>query len=242
MSIGLIVGGTLVVLGVLLFLAWQIPDVIEKAQKKNKRAPAALPPKDWQPIAERFEKRVKIMEEAAQSFEAQLRGKDKQAEQVNTTLALVRKQLEQEKAWREKEEAELQKEKKQERTLQEELLKTRQALNTESTEKIKLEHELTDIRREREQLSGTGRGLSSRVLELDRQLESALKELKQLREQNYELSRKREDTEWVAKSDYRQLESALKRARFEGEEFKKAFPPSEWPASLRPDQDRKAEK
>ena len=57
-----------------------------------------------------------------------------------------------------------------------------------------------------------------------------------------QLSKKREDTEWVAKSDYRQLESALKRVRFETEEFKKAFPPSEWPASLRPELDRKADK
>ena len=232
MSIILIVGIALAILGVLLVLAWQIPEAIQQSKKKRQRVPPAPPPKDWQGIAERFEKRVKIMEAEAQTFQGQLRDKDRRVEELNASVAGIKKQFDQEKSWREKEEAELQKEKKQERSLQEDLAKTREALNAESTERIKMEYELKDLRRLKEELSGTGRGLSSRVMDLERQLESVLKELKQLREENVVLKRKREDTEWVAKSDYRQVEGALKRARFEVEEFKGKFPPSEWPASL----------
>ena len=239
MSLWVIVGVSLAVLGVLLILAWQIPEVIEKEKKKRQRVLAPVPPKDWQAIAERFVRRVKTMEAEAQTFQAQLREKDRQAEQDAASLAGARKQLDQEKAWREKEEAAFQKEKKQERAVQEDLIKTRLALNSELTEKIKFEYELKELRRVKEDLSGTGRGLSTRVIDLERQLDSALKELKQLREDNAGLRKKKEDTEWVAKGDYRQLESALKRARFESEEFKKAFPPSEWPGSL---QDHKTEK
>ncbi|MBF0387111.1 MAG: hypothetical protein HQL20_04560 [Candidatus Omnitrophica bacterium] len=233
MSFGLIVGIALAVLGGLLILAWQIPEAIEKEKKKRLRAVPPPPPKEWQAIAERFEKRVKLMEAEAQTFQVQLREKDKQSAQVSASLAGMKKQLDQEKAWREKEEAEMQKEKRQERALQEDLLRTRQALNSESTEKIKLEHELKSLRQAREELSGTGRGLATRVLELERQQESSLKELRQLREENARLSKKKEDTEWVAKSDYKQLEAQAKRTRFEVEEFRKAFPPSEWPASLK---------
>lgn len=232
MSLALIIGVSLAVLVLLVLLAWQIPEVLEKEKKKQQRVPPSPPPKDWQGIAERFERRVKAMEADAQTFQSQLREKDRQAEALNVSLNSVKKQFDQEQAWRVKEEAELKKEKNQERVLQEDLLKTRLSLNSESTEKIKLEHELKDLRKVREELSGTGRGLAARVMELERQQESALKELRQLRDENAHLRQKREDTEWVAKGDYKQLESSLKRVRFEVEEFKKAFPPSEWPVSL----------
>ncbi len=232
MSFGLIAGVALAVLGLLLVIVLLLPDVIEKEKRGRQRTPPAPPPKDWQGSAERFEKRVKIMELEARTFQAQLREKDKQAEALAAALAGIRKQFDQEKVWREKEEAALEKEKSQERALREDLLRTREALNTESTEKIRMEHELKDIRRVKEELSGANRGLSTRLMELERQLEAAVKELRQLRDENAQLRRKKEDTEWVAKSDYKQQESALKRARFELEEFRKAFPPSEWPASL----------
>ncbi|MBF0595148.1 MAG: hypothetical protein HQL22_09285 [Candidatus Omnitrophica bacterium] len=239
MSIAVIVTVSLLALGGLLFLVWQIPEAVTQSKKRQRAVPPPPPAKDWQGTAERMEKRLRIMETEAQAFQSLLKDKDKKVEEMNITLAAVRKQFDQEKAWREKEEAALQKEKKLERSLQEELNKTREALNHESTERIKQEHELKEIRQIKDEISGKERGLSSRVMDLERQLDSALKELKQLRQENAQLSKKKEDTEWVAKSDYKQLEAQARRTRFEAEEFKKAFPPSEWPASLQARDERK---
>ena len=225
MSIALILGVSLAILGVLLVLAWQLPEVMEQSKKKHRRVAPSVPVKDWQGIAERFEKRVKTMEADTQVFQAQLRDREKYAAELGASMEGLQKQLEQERSWREKEEAVIKKEKKQEKVLKEELVKAREALNAHVADKIRIDAELKDLRRTREELSTAGRSASSRVLVLERQLEGALQELGQLRDENARLNRKKDDTEWVAKSDYRQIETLLKRSRIEVDELKKQLTP-----------------
>ncbi len=209
-----------VLLGVLAFLLWRMPGIGWRPVEKKRSAAAVPPSKDWQGIADRLEGRVNRLEADAQDLQRQLRDKEKQAQEWKVSCAGMQQKLDQEKAWREKETAGSQKERQQERLLQEDLARTREALNHESTQRIRLEAELKEARRVKEELSLAGRTLSSRVLELERQLEAALKELKSLREENLKLRKKNEGTQWVAKADYIQLEAALKCVRQEVEELR----------------------
>ncbi len=233
MMIWLIVGVALAVLGGLLILVLQMPETIQKKRKK-KHEPPPEPPKDWQGIAERLEKRLHAMEQTLGGALNDVKGRDKKIEELNRSAGEFRKQLDQEKVWREKGEALVAKEKKQERLLQAELEKTRAELNQESTQRIKQEYELKELRLAREDLTAQVRKLSSQGMQLERSLAEALKENKNFREENFELKKKKEGEEWVAKSDYKRLEGVLKRARWEVEQFKKKVPVPQWPRALQP--------
>ncbi len=231
MSIMLVVGIAAAVLGVILVLAWQLPEVMEKARKKQRREPPPPPPKDWEGMAGRFEKRARSLEEQLQKGQNELKEKDKRSAETQAVIDGLKKQLDHEKVWREKEEASVRKDRDQERAVQADLLRTREALNAELTERIKMEYELKELRQVKEEVGGKARNLSSRVLELERQLESALKELKSLRDENGQLKKKKEAEQWVAIDDHRQLQGLFKRASVEVEQFKSKFPPSEWPGA-----------
>jgi hypothetical protein len=233
MSLWLIVGVTLALLGGILMFVLQLPVVIEK-RKKKKKEPPPEPPKDWEGIAGRLEKRLQGAESALKTAQGELQGRDKRIEELNASLKNLRVQFEQEKIWREKEESVVEKEKKQERLLQDELNRTRASLDQEQTARIKIESDYKEARRAREEQAAEIRQLNARNMDLDRRLSDALKELKQLRDENVELKREKNEDQWVAKSDFKRIEGFLKRARWEVEQFKRKIPPDQWPNPLKP--------
>jgi hypothetical protein len=235
MSIWLIVGITLAILGGILFFVLQIPEVIEK-RKKKRREPPPEPPKDWEGIAGRLEKRLQSVENASKAAQNEVLGRDKRIEELNTLLKNLKVQYDQEKIWREKEENVVEKEKKQERLLKEELTRARVSLDQEQTARIKLEGEYKEVRKVREEQAADIRQLNARNMDLDRKLNEALKELKQLRDDNVELKREKNEDQWVAKSDFKRVEDFLKRARWEVEQFKRKIPQDQWPNPLKPRQ------
>ncbi|MBF0121916.1 MAG: hypothetical protein HQL21_00740 [Candidatus Omnitrophica bacterium] len=233
MMIWLIVAFALAALGVLLFIVLQMPDAVQKKRKK-KNEPPPEPVKDWKTIAERVEKRLHATEQTLSGTLDELKGRDKKIAELNKSAGEMKKQFDQEKVWREKGEALVAKEKKQERLLQEELEKTRTDLNTESTQRIKQEYELKELRLAREELTSQVRKLSAQGMQLERAIIDALTENKKFKEENFELKKKKEGEEWIAKSDYRRLEGVLKRSRWEVEQFKKKISVAEWPKALQP--------
>ncbi|MBF0569955.1 MAG: hypothetical protein HQL18_04200 [Candidatus Omnitrophica bacterium] len=233
MTLWLILGVSLAVVGGVVIVLLQMPDPAEKKMKKKDGLPPE-PPKDWQAIAERVEKRLKAAEASLQSVQNEIKQRDKRIADLSAESAGIKKQFEHEKVWRLKEEAEVEKEKKQERLIQTELQKTREEVAREATNRIKQEAELKELRQVREEQTAQVRKLSSTNMDLDRKLNEAVKELKGLREENIVLKKKKEDEEWVAKTDYKKIEGFLKRARWEVEQFKRKFSTSEWPAPLQP--------
>ncbi len=234
MTLWLIVGLFLLLLGGILVFVLQMPEMVEQRKKKKRSEAPAEPPKDWEAIAARAEKRVQSLEQSLRAIQNEIKDRDKRAEELTSSFNGLKKQLDQEKTWREKEEAAVEKEKKQERILQEELVRTRTALDQESTSRIKLENEHKEFRKTREEQSTQIRQLNTKGMDLDRRLNEALKELAFLRDENVELKRKKEDDQWVAKSDYKRLEALLKRARWEAEQFKRKIPQDQWPNALKP--------
>ncbi len=231
--IWLIAGFGLAVLGILLFFVLQIPETLQKKRKK-KREPLPEPPKDWQTIAQRQEKRLQAMEQTLSSGAEELKGRDKKIEELNRAVMELKKQLGQEQAWREKSEALAAKEKKREHLLQAELDQARTSLNEESTRRIKQDQELKEQRQILEELTVQVRALSANKLQLERTLAEATVENGKFRQENMELRKKKEGEQWIARSDYKHLEGLLKRARWEADQFKKVVPVAQWPRPLQP--------
>jgi hypothetical protein len=229
-----IVSGSLAILGVLAVIISQMPDSPIMKRKKEKKLPPPEPPKDWQGIAERAEKRVHNLESKLQEHERAFRDKDKEINEKKAVIAGLEQQFQQEQTWRKKEEDSVEKEKKREQLLEDELAKTRDGLNAELTQRIKQEYELKELRLSKESLGADARHLTGQNMELERKVKALTEENRGIKSENAVLKVKKEADQWVAKDDYVYVDKMLKRARWEVDQFKHKFPKEMWPKSILP--------
>ena len=221
----LIVGGALLILGLLAYAVAQWPEASSK-KKKIKKEPAApiVPQKDVVELTQRFERRVRTLENSLHAAEKELNEKEKQAQELKVAIGALERQLEQEKVWREKEEAAVVKEKKLEQELRTEINKTRDALHEQSNQRIRLEYEVKELRLVKDALSADVRKFTGQNNELDRRVQDFIRETRELKAENAKLSYKKEADQWVAKDDYLAVERMLKAARADIEQLKQRLP------------------
>jgi uncharacterized coiled-coil DUF342 family protein len=225
MMFALIVGGALLILGLLAYAVAQWPEPSSK-KKKVKKEPVApiAPQKDVVELTERFERRVRTLENSLQAAEKELNDKDKRAGELRSAIGGLERQLEQEKVWRAKEEVSGTKEKKHEQELHAEINKTREALHEQSNLRIRLEYEVKELRLIKDALSADVRKFTGQNNELERRVQDFIRETRELKAENAKLSYKKEADQWVAKDDYIAVERMLKAARADIEQLKQRLP------------------
>jgi hypothetical protein len=114
-----------------------------------------------------------------------------------------------EKSWREKEQATLEKFKLHEKGLKDQIIRTESDLEKEHSNRLRLERELQDIKIKHEQVVEEKRQLSIKASSQQTTLESNTKELRELKSEISRLQVKREDIQWVAKSEFDELKKAF---------------------------------
>ena len=226
MVFALIVGGALFILGVLAYLVSKWPEASASKKKKVKREPVvpAEPIKEVVELTERFERRIRTVENALQTAERGLKDKDKQAEELKAAMGGLERQLEQEKVWRQREEDAAVKDKKHEQELRNEINTTREALHEQSNQRIRLEYEVKELRLVKDALSADVRKFTGQNNELERRVQDFIRETRELKAENAKLKYKKEADQWVAKDDYVAVERMLKAAREDIEQLSKCLP------------------
>ncbi len=226
MVFALIVGGALFILGVLAYLVSKWPEASASKKKKVKREPVvpAEPIKEVVELTERFERRIRTVENALQTAERGLKDKDKQAEELKAAMGGLERQLEQEKVWRQREEDAAVKDKKHEQELRNEINTTREALHEQSNQRIRLEYEVKELRLVKDALSADVRKFTGQNNELERRVQDFIRETRELKAENAKLKYKKEADQWVAKDDYVAVERMLKAAREDIEQLRKRLP------------------
>ena len=215
----------LLILGVLAYVVaqWQDPPVSKK-KKEKAEPPAVVPAKDPALLTERFERKIRTLENSLQTAKDDVKEKSKEIEELKASIGGFERQLEQEKNWREKEESSGVKEKKLEKELRDELNKTRESLHEQSNQRIRLEYEVKELRLVKDALSGDLRKFTGQNNDLERRVSDFIKETRELKVENAKLRFKKEADEWVAKDDYVKVEKLLKRARWEVEQLQQRLP------------------
>jgi hypothetical protein len=206
----------LIVLAVVIYLLPADP-VVKAKKKKEKERKSALTPdpaaidtsKDWKAIAERWEKHNQSLLGEIEKMKmdqkrAQQAADDKKAE----SKELVEK-LALEKSWREKEQETLEKFKHHEKDLKDQIYRTEGDLEKEHSHRLRLDRELQDIKIKHEQIVEEKRQLSIKASSQQTTLESNARELRELKNENTQLKEKREDVQWVTKSEHDELKKAL---------------------------------
>lgn len=206
-----------VVLIVLAIVIYRLPsDPAVKAKKKKEKKPVVTPDpaavdtgKDWKSIAERWEKHNQSLQGEIEKMKMD----QKKAQQVIDERKVEAKELVEklalEKSWREKEQETLKKSKLHEKDLKDQIFRTESDLEKEHSSRLRLERELQDIKIKHEQVLDEKRLLSIKAGSQQTTLESNTHELRELKFENSKLQEKREDIQWVAKSEFDELKKAF---------------------------------
>lgn len=178
-----------------------------KAAEESSKIEAA---KDWKIIAERWEKQNNNLSGEVERLKMQLKEGERRQESAKAHEKELMDKLSQEKSWREKEQVNLDKAKLLEKDLKVQIIRTEADLEKEHSARIRVEQELQELKLKFDSLQDEKRTATTKAMSLQTTLEQLDKELKELRHQNKELTRKKEDIQWVAKSDYDELKKQLK--------------------------------
>jgi len=206
----------LMALAIVIYLLPSDPVAKSKKKKEKERRPVLTPDpaavdtsKDWKSIAQRWEKQNQsLFGEIEKMKMDQKRAQQLAEERKLETKDLVEK-LALEKSWREKEQETLEKFKLHEKDYKDQIFRTEADLEKEHSHRLRLERELQDIKIKYEQIVEEKRQLSIKAGSQQSTLEANAREIRELKYENGQLKEKREDIQWVAKSEFDELKKAF---------------------------------
>jgi chromosome segregation ATPase len=165
--------------------------------------------KDWRSIAERWEKHNQSLLGEIEKMKMEQKRAQQSADELKSGSKDLAEKLALEKSWREKEQETLEKFKVHEKGLKDQIFRTESDLEKEHSNRLRLERELQDIKIKHEQVVEEKRQLSIKASSQQTTLESNAKELRELKSEISRLKEKREDIQWVAKSEFEELKKAF---------------------------------
>ena len=178
--------------------------------------------KDWKAIAERWEKHNQSLQGAVEKMKIEQKGIQQHIDEHKSEIKGLVEKLALEKSWREKEQASLEKLKHHEKDFQAQILRTESELEKEHSNRLRLEREVQEIKIKYDQIVEEKRQLSIKAASQQTTIETTTVELKALKVENTQLKEKRADIQWVAKSEFDQLQRVLQAKEKDLERLKQA--------------------
>jgi chromosome segregation ATPase len=207
------VAGFVILMSFAIFIYQLPPEKMPK--RKVKPPPPPVKEKDWEAIAKRGEKNLNLLQN---DIDALKKERKSFMEKISDSEKVIREQEEQlgrEKAWREKETLIMNKVKNTDHELKDDIKKLEKTLDEEHSLRLRLERDLQEFKIKAGKLTDQERSLTVKIMTLEKELEVASKELRELKRTNSDLKKQKEDIQWVAKSDYDELAMKLKKVESE---------------------------
>lgn len=207
---------------ILLIVLLAVPTGKKSQKKKGKQPP--LPSdqeKEWLTKIAGLHKHIHSLQEEIASLKNDAKAKDKQLAVENVRVKKLQEKLGQERQWQKKEQQILDKRSEEFQQLKNELLKIQAQLSHEHALNLKLESEGRELKQHYDALQEKRRSLESRNAQLEAKNESLERETARLRQENAELRKEKEDTAWIAKSEYDKIHLLLKEKEKELERLKR---------------------
>ncbi len=197
------------VLFVIAWMIYKLPTDPVRRPKKEKRSAAAVATqvdaKDWKEIAVRWEKKNNALlgdvEKMGHTEKKLLKEIESQKEQIRELLDKTAL----EKGWREKEQGNLEKAKHHEKDLKDQVIRTEKDLEREHSGRLSAERELQELKIRHEAVLDEKRQATVSAASLSTTVKHLQAQVKDLTRENEALRQKREDVQWVAKSEHDDL-------------------------------------
>lgn len=194
---------------ILLIIIFWYP-VDKKVKKRKRKLVQEKPQKDWQAIGLRLEKQALFLRNEIANLQKKQMVRDKELEQLKGKNIKLQEKLSNEKKWREKEQNFIDKENLNTRRIKEDFLKAERNLAEAHSLKLRLEREVMELKQEVKEVNGQKKELSAEFRALDANFKSCQKELIEQKKINTELSRKTNETKWIARAEYDKVQRLLK--------------------------------
>jgi hypothetical protein len=206
----------LMALAIMIYMLPSDPAVKAKKKKEKEKKPVLGPDpaaidtsKDWKSIAERWEKHNQSLQGEIEKRKMDQKRALASADEKKAEAKDLVEKLALEKSWREKEQETLEKFKTHEKGLKDQIFRTEGDLEKEHSNRLRLERELQEIKIKYEQILEEKRQLSIKASSQQTTLESNAREIRELKSESAQLKEKREDIQWVAKSEFDDLKKAF---------------------------------
>ena len=220
--INIIIGVGIFFILVLLVVLFLTP-TDKKKEKKKKKVEEGNPEQEkiFQETIARLEKHVESLRHQIQNLEKNDKLKDKQLAIETAKANKFQEKLSQERDWHNKEQEGLDKKTNEIDKLSEDLGKLQENFSKEHATLLRYEREMKELKEKNDVMNDQRRSAESESAQLKAKVENCLKEIRELKKENAELSKKKEDAQWIAKSEYDQVVKRLKEREKELEVIKR---------------------
>jgi len=202
-----IIGAIVATLLIIVWIIYKLPtDAIQKRKKEKKAVIVpATDEKDWKEIAARWEKKNNVLIGDVEKAGIQEKKLQKEIEAQKAQVKELMDKMALEKSWREKEQGNLEKSRTHEKDLKDQIAKTERDLEHEHSARLQLEREWQELKIKFESVQEEKRQATTNAASLSTTVKQLQIEVKDLTRANGELKQRREDVQWVAKSEYDEL-------------------------------------
>ncbi|MBF0523024.1 MAG: hypothetical protein HQL24_08230 [Candidatus Omnitrophica bacterium] len=210
-SINIIIG--VIIAGILIFAMFLLltsPDQKAKQKKQKEEKEAEDKQKRLEEKSSRLDKALHSLREKIASLENTILEKDKEILEEKASIKKYQERVAQEHKWLEKEQSDLDKKDKQIHQLQEEFKKSQESYSNEHSLTLRLQRDVKEFEQKMDASTEQRRIAEAQNAQLKAQIENYLAQIASLKQQNAELTKKKEDTAWVSKTDYMALEQRLR--------------------------------
>ncbi len=213
-----IIIGSFSLLMILAIVIYMMPAEAPKKKKEKETARrmelmpdpmAAAKQKDWEAIAYRWEKQNNALLGDIEKMKGDHKKNLQEIDAQKAELKELMDKLSLEKSWREKEQVTIEKFKAHEKEFKDQIYRTEGDLEKEHSWRIRLERDLQDLKIKHDEIVEEKRQLAVKSTSLETTLAQVSKELREIKRENVELGKKREDIQWVAKSEHDELRKVL---------------------------------
>ena len=204
------ISGIIMIL-ILLGVLFLIPTKTKKEKKaKNKQVTANPLEEELRTKIARLEKHIQSLHEEIQSFQNAAKDQEKNLIVEQAKVKKLQEKLSQEREWHQKEQSAIDKKGSEFLQLKQELLKLQELFSSEHAANLRFAHEVQELKRDNDSLNGQRRAMESEMAQVKARMENQRVENTRLKQENTELQKKKEDVNWIAKSEYDRVSRLLK--------------------------------
>ena len=211
MSVELLVILGIIFISILLAVVFLIPG--EKKRKKKKGRVQEQPvvdEKDWEQKVSRLEKHIHSLRDQILDLQKGEKETEKQLMVERVKVKKFQEKLSQERQWHEKEQGSIDKKGRDFQELKVELIDIQESYSKAHSANLRFEHQVKELQDQLDLLNERRRAIEEENTQLTAKIKNDQQKIAQLKKENIQLKKKKEDVNWIAQTEYQRVEKLLK--------------------------------
>ena len=211
MSVELLVIIGIIFISILLAVVFLIPGEKKRKKKKGKvQEQPVVDEKDWEQKISRLEKHIHSLRDQILDLQKGEKETEKQLMVERVKVNKFQEKLSQERQWHEKEQGSIDKKGRDFQELKVELIDIQESYSKAHSANLRFEHQVKELQDQLDLLNERRRAIEEENTQLTAKIKNDQQKMAQLKKENIQLKKKKEDVNWIAQTEYQRVEKLLK--------------------------------